>query len=188
MAIVAAVIVAAVAAAAAGYSAYQQSEAQAYQAKQQKKMAQWQQQVEEWNADLADKEAEAARKQARLKSSRLLNAQAARAGRAGVVDGEGSLLVSQMEAASMAQYEEDLAAFGKKMEAKGHRINATTSGFEASLFKGQEKYIRRNQALNVTVATVGSLASSYGSYSGGGSSSGTKARATSPSPSGYQSA
>jgi len=164
MAIVAAIVVAAVAAAAAGYSAYANSEQAAYAAKQQRKMSEWQQQVEEWNADVAEKEAEAARKQARLKSQRLLNAQAARAGRAGVVAGEGSLLVSQMEAASLAQYDEDLAAFSKKLEAKGHRINATTSGFEGSLFKGQEKYIRSNQWIGVTVATASSAASSYQGY------------------------
>jgi hypothetical protein len=181
MAIVAAVIVAAVAAVAAGASAYMASEQQAQAAKTAKKQARWQQEVEQWNKDAKMKEAEAARKQQRLKASRLLNAQASKAGRAGVVAGEGSLLANQLEAASLAQYEEDLAAYESEVGAQVHGIRKTTAGFEESIFKGQEKSIRQNQWIGVTLATVGSAASSYSSYGGKTGGSGSYQRASSPS-------
>ena len=92
--LIAGLVAAAVAAASAGAQMYMQSEAQAAQASQQRKMAEWQQQAE------AD-QAEAARKQVRLRAQRYLNAQASKAGGAGVVAGEGSLLVNQLEAASL---------------------------------------------------------------------------------------
>jgi hypothetical protein len=150
MAIIGAIVVAAVAAVAAGAGAYMQAEEAKAQAKSQRRMAEWQQEVEQ-------QQSEAARKQVRLKSQRFLDAQASKAGRAGVVAGEGSLLESQLEAASLAQYEEDLAAFT-------HELGAKTHGFEAKLFRNQQKRIQANQWVGVTLATASSAASSYDSY------------------------
>jgi hypothetical protein len=149
---IAAVVAAVVAAAAAGASTYMASEQQAQQARDQRKMADWQQRVEA-------EQAEAARKQVQLRAQRHLNAQAAKAGGAGVVSGEGSLLIDQLEAASLSQYEEDLAAYG-------HQMNSATHGFESKLFKRRESEIRANQGWQVGLATGSSLLSSYSSYSG----------------------
>src|SRR5262245_59382580 len=141
MAITAAIIAAAaVAAVAAGASAYMASENAARQAKARKNMADWQQKVE-------DQQADAARKQARLKADRMLNAQASKAGGAGVVAGEGSLLTDQLEAASLAQYEEDLAAYG-------HELNSQTHGFESKLFGDEYHHIKSQQPYAVGLATI----------------------------------
>src|SRR2546422_9798072 len=113
-------------------------------------MSEWQQQAE------AD-QAEAARKQVRLRAQRYLNAQASKAGGAGVVAGEGSLLVNQLEAASLSQYEEDLAAMG-------HEINSKTHGFEAKLFRQSQNRIESNEWIGVGIAAGSSAASSLASY------------------------
>jgi hypothetical protein len=147
MAVAGAIIVAAVAAIAAGGSAYMQSENAAAQARDARKRADWQRTVEE-------QQAEAARKQARMKAQRHLNAQAAKAGGAGVVAGEGSLLVDQLEAASMAQYEEDLAAYGHQLGAQGH-------GFESKLFKTQESRITGTMPYAVGLSAGSAAASNY---------------------------
>jgi len=142
-----------VSAAAAGYSAYAANEARQDAAKQNKKVARWQQEVEE-------AQSQAARKQVELKSRRFLNQQSARAGGAGVAAGEGSLLVNQMEAASLAQYEADLAAYG-------HDLSAQTHGFESRLFKRQQVRAQNSMYAEVGVATGGSLAGSTGSIATG---------------------
>jgi cell division protein FtsL len=149
-------------AATAGTSAYMQNQNAQAQAKSQRKMAEWQQQVDEQQAD-------AARKQVRLKAQRMLNAQASKAGGAGVVSAEGSLLENQLEAASLSQYEEDLAAYN-------HELSSQTHGFEGKLFRNQEKRLKDQAWLNVGLATTSSLAgsassiaSSYGSGGKGGS-------------------
>jgi hypothetical protein len=126
---------------------YMQSEQAAEQAKQEKKRADWQQQVEAQQSD-------AARKQARIRSQRRLDAQASKAGGAGVVAGEGSLLVDQLEAASMAQYEEDLAAYS-------HDLNAKTAGFESKLFKQRYQTIKAYQPWEVGLTTLSTGVSTY---------------------------
>jgi len=103
MATTAIIIAAAVTAVAAGAGAYMQSESAAAQVKAAERRSDWQQQVEL-------QQTEVARRQVQAKTHRMLNAQASKAGNAGVVAGEGSLLTDQLESASLAQYDEDLAA------------------------------------------------------------------------------
>lgn len=153
MATAAFIVAAAVAAVAAGASAYMQSQQQQAAARAQRNQARFQEESEK-------QQAEAARKQVRLRAQRFLNAQAAKAGAAGVVAGEGSLLVNQLEAASLAQYEEDLAAFG-------HELQSTTRGFEARLFKAQERSIRSNRGISTGLAFTGSAVQSFASFSRG---------------------
>ncbi len=88
-------------------------------------MAQLQEQAELANA-------EAQRKNSKLKSQRFLNSQASKAAKSGVVAGEGSLFENQMEAASMSQYEADLAAYG-------HEISSNLYGYQAKLFKSDAR-------------------------------------------------
>jgi hypothetical protein len=146
MAFIAAAVVAAVV---AGTGAYMASEARQQQVDDQKKMSRWQQDVEE-------QQAAAVRKQVRLKAERHLNAQAARAGGAGVVAAEGSLLVNQLEAASLAQYEEDLAAYG-------HDLSALTRGYETKLFKNQARRLRSTQYAEVGLSAAAAGSSAYAS-------------------------
>src|SRR5262245_25907440 len=149
---IAGIVVAVVAAAAAGASTYMASEQAASQARDQRRRAQWQQKIEE-------DQAAAARRQVELRAQRHLNAQAAKAGGAGVVAGESSLLVDQLEAASMSQYEEDLAAFG-------HELASKTHGFESKLFKRQERDIRATEPYSIGIsAGVAGASSYYGSMS-----------------------
>lgn len=156
MATAAFIVAAVVAAVAAGASAYMTVDAQKDAAKQQRKMSEWQQETEA-------KQAEASRKQVRLRAQRMLNAQASKAGGAGVVAGEGSLLADQLEAASLAQYEEDLAAYG-------HELAGQTRGFEGKLFRATEKKLARTQWVGTGLAVAGSASSSASSYYGGRSS------------------
>jgi len=158
MATTAIIIAAAVAAVAAGASAYMASEAAADQAKSQKRMADWQEKVE-------NQQAEAARKSVRLKAQRMLRSQASKAGGAGVAAGEGSLLTNQLEAASLSQYDEDLAAYS-------HELAGQTRGYESKLFKHQLSRIESQKWLSVGLASASSAASSYSSYSSKGSSGG----------------
>ena len=145
-------IAAGIAAVAAGTAAYLQSEEAARQRRSAAKMAELQQQAEDANA-------EAARKNSRLKSRRMLNAQASKAGGAGVVAGEGSLFVNQMEAASLAQYEEDLAAYG-------HEINSNLYGYQSKLFKNDARRIQGSAVYTSLLAGAQAGASTY--FSGGG--------------------
>ena len=174
MAVAAIIIVAAVAAVAAGASAYMASENAQAQAKAQRNMADWQEKVEE-------QQAEAARKQVRLKAQRMLNAQASKAGGAGVVAGEGSLLTDQLEAASLSQYEEDLAGYS-------HELGAQTHRFESKLFRNQLNRIKSQEWIGVGLAAGGSAASSYSSYlnrtGGSGNGSGTGSTGTTVATSG----
>jgi hypothetical protein len=96
----------------------------------------------------------------RLKAQRLLNAQAAKAGKAGVVAGEGSLLINQAEAASLAQYEEDLAAYG-------HELQANMHGYQSRLLKANAPGAG-TMAVETALAAGSSAASSYSSYGYGG--------------------
>jgi sortase (surface protein transpeptidase) len=134
---------------AAGASAYMQSESSAEQSRNQKKAAEMQAQAEQ-------AQGESARKNARLKAQRHLNAQASKAGGAGVVAGEGSLMVNQLEAASLAQYEEDLAAYG-------HEISSNLYGYQANLFGHQA---RRQSGMSVPLGLLAAGSSAASSYAG----------------------
>jgi hypothetical protein len=149
------IIAAVVAAAAAGAGMYMQSEAQAAQQRSAAKLARLQEEAELANA-------EAARKNSKLKSDRFLRSQMSKAGKAGVVAGEGSLFVNQMEAASLAQYEEDLAA-------RGHEIDSRRYGYEAKLFNHGA---RATMARAPYSALVSGAAAGFGTYSAGGGSYG----------------
>lgn len=142
----------AVAVVAAGAGAYLQSEAAADANRQQKRSA-------ELQADAEQKQGEAARKNARMRAERHLRSQASKAGGAGVVAGEGSLLALQMEAGSLAQYEEDLAAFG-------HEIRSNLHGFEAKLF-GRQARINSSQSLTLGLLAAGGTAGAGAGKLGG---------------------
>ena len=147
------IIAAVIAAAAAGASAYMASEEAARQQRQQAKMAQMQEEAEA-------NQALAARKNSRLKSQRMLRSQASKAAGSGVVAGEGSLFANQMEAASLSQYEEDLAAYG-------HEITSGLYGYQAKLFKSNAKRIASRAPYTSALAGAQAGASTY--FGGGGS-------------------
>jgi hypothetical protein len=179
---IAGIIAVVVAAAAAGASAYMASEAQADAAREQKKMARRQAEVADWQKKAEEQQAEAARKQARLRASRILNSQASKAGAAGVVASEGSLLTNQMEAASLAQYDEDLAAYSHRLNAAGAEITADTHRYESRIFGARAANIKANQWLNVGISAAGAGASAYTSSgmgrSGGGGTVATQTQQT----------
>jgi hypothetical protein len=175
------IIAAVVAAVAAGASTYMASEAAAEQNREQSRMAKRQAEVAQWQKEVEEQQAESARKQTRLKAQRMLNSQAAKAGAAGVVAGEGSLLVNQLDAASLAQYEEDLAAYGHKLNAQGAEITSESHTFESRLFKARASNIEANMPLNVGLSAAAAGASSYASSYKGSSGSTVATQKSSPS-------
>lgn len=153
VAITVAIVAAVVAAAAAGYGSYASSQAAAQNARMQKKAAQLQ----------AEQEAaagEARRKQIALKHKRFAASARARAGGSGVFVGEGSLLEGQMEAANLAEYEAQLAAYP-------HELASQRASFESKIFGVQQRRAEDSALSGAVISGVGagasSLASSYGS-------------------------
>ena len=166
-----AIIAAVVAAGAAGYGAYASNEAAQDQAKAQKRAARQQ-------AEAETAAGEARRKQARMKYERFRDTQRSRAGAAGVVVGEGSLLEGQMEAAQLAQYEADLAAYG-------HELSSQRASFEEKIFGWRARKLADSQYMNTGIAVGSSLASSYLSGAGKGLGGGGGGGAPSNVPSDY---
>ena len=183
MVLVAAVVVAAVA---AGASTYMSMEAQAQAEEQQARAAKTQaayarraaeqeaadQEAAAHNAEEAGK---ARRAQVEEAARRHLMRGAALAGGAGVVAGEGSLLAGQLEAASLIEYQAQLAEHEPKMEAWADRVGADRAIFrgelsgglndyQASLFKQRASNTRFYGTIATGVNAVGAGANAYTSY------------------------
>jgi hypothetical protein len=146
-----AIVAAVVSAAATAYGTYAAQQAQAQQAKAAQRAAQMQ-------ADAEAAAAEARRRQKKAEAERFLRSQLSRAGAAGVQIGEGSLLEGQMEAASLAEYEANLAAYP-------HVLSSQRESYRSKIFGLEARRASSGALLNSAIAGFSSLAASYGSFS-----------------------
>ncbi|HUG38505.1 MAG TPA: hypothetical protein VML54_16215, partial [Candidatus Limnocylindrales bacterium] len=142
--------VAVVAAAGSAYAQYEQSQQQA-------KMAEYSGKIERNKAEAARQSAAIASENQRDEDRRIMAAQRARIGQAGVLGDVGSPLLAQMEAAETAALNEARIAWSGDTQASGH--------FAAEMgLRYQAKTGRRMGYLNSGVTLMSGLTKAYGAY------------------------
>jgi len=179
-ALIIAAVVVAVAAGASAYvsseSAAQAEEAQAKASKAQatyaRAAAQQRALDEEAAAEAADAAGKAQRAQVEEAGRRRLLMTGALAGAAGVESTEGSPLAGNLEAASLIQYNAQLAEYQPKVQAWSDRVGADRARFEgqltgglndyqSSLFKSRASSTRAYGTIATGVSAVGAGAGTY---------------------------
>lgn len=161
-----------------------QAEAQNAQAKAARMEAQYARAAAEVEAKNQEQTAQAAlasgrarRGQVEAASARLLNAQAAKAGGAGVVAGEGSLLVTQLESGALAEYTAQSEEYPYRLESKrlyaqaeqarySGALQGNLKDFESSLFKYGAKSTMYYGTIATGLALLGAGSSAYQTYQG----------------------
>ncbi|MGH6692026.1 MAG: hypothetical protein ACREF4_15260, partial [Gammaproteobacteria bacterium] len=192
-----AVVVSVLATAYTTYTAYQQQEMAAYEqslaADLQAKYARAasEQEAADYRdaSDQAERIAKVRREQVVEQARRMLNKQGSQAGMAGVVAFEGSLLENQLEAASLAEYNAQLAEMEPRMDAMRLRrggqvaefrgeLSAGLNDFQSKLFRGRasesKTYGGYATIASGAAAGVSGAASFYtaGAFGGGGATRG----------------
>jgi len=150
--------VAVVGAAVSAYGAYSQAEAQQEQLKTQKK-------IDEADAMMADQAGREAANRQRKKDSYRLNSFRARAAGAGVVAGEGSSLLAELDFAEQGE----LAALDAQ---HGYQVDANTKRAHGSFAAWQASRVSPTAAAGTSlISSAGSIATSYGTGGAGGAAS-----------------
>jgi len=150
MAFAAAAIATAVGAIVSAYAMYQQGQAAAAAQDYQAKIARNQ-------AIAARQAAEVAAENARERHQRVLAAQRARLGAAGVMSTEGSPLIVQMESAEQAALEEARIRYAGQVQAGGYESQAILSGYQA-------RSARAAGYLGAGASLLTGLGAAYGQY------------------------
>jgi len=148
------IIVSVAASAYSAYAGYQkqsqsdqdQARASSLQAKYARQAAEQEAEEQKFAATQADKIAKIRREQTEEHTRRMLRRQGSQAGVAGVVAFEGSLLENQLEAASLGEYNAQLAEMEPKQDAerlrRGAGMTTFRGGLSASLNEFQGKLFR----------------------------------------------
>jgi hypothetical protein len=157
-------VVAVVGALASAYATYSASEAQAQSLSYQKKVAKNQAEIARQNAEAARQAGAVAEENERDQSRRILAAQRAAIGQAGVQGEIGSPLLAQIESAETAELNARRVRFGAEMAARGQEIDAR--GHEAeSLLRGFEsKTTRRLGYVQAGSTLLTGASNAYGGY------------------------
>lgn len=177
MATTAMLLIALAGAAVAAYSAYAAAE-------QQKKTMETNARIREDDARQTRLAGEAAAERQRKKDEARMNSFRSRAGAAGVVAGEGSSLLAELDFATDAEMEAQHTKYG-------YTLNARSKDIQAGFMRSQAADIHPEMEAGISLlSSAGSIATSYYSGSqptGGGTKSQTgggltTTRGTSPSP------
>lgn len=150
MAAIAAAVIAVIGAAVSAYAQYQAGQAQAASLKYQQKVA-------ENQAIAARQAAQVAAENARERHQRVMAAQRARLGAAGVMSTEGSPLIVQMESAEQAALEEARIRYSGEVQAGGVESQAVLSGFQA-------RQARTAGTLGAGASLLSGVGGAYGTY------------------------
>jgi hypothetical protein len=159
MATIGVLAIAIIGAAVAAYAAYAQAE-------QQKKTLKQNAQMREEDARMTRLAGEAAAERQRKKDKARLDTFKSRAGAAGVVAGEGSSLLAEMDFAEDAELEAQHTRYGYTLSARGKDI-------QAGFLKQQAADINPEMQAGISLlSSAGSIATSY--YGGGGGATAQK--------------
>lgn len=155
---IALIAVAVVGAAVSAYGAYSAAEAQQEQLKTQKK-------IDEADAAMADAAGREAAARQRKKDSYRLNSFRAKAAAQGVVAGEGSSLLAELDFASQSELEALSVQHGYQVQANQKRARGSFAAWEASRISPTAA------AGSSLISSAGSIATSYGTGGAGGAAS-----------------
>jgi hypothetical protein len=164
----------------AAYSSYQQGEAQAQQATYQRKVAAYNAVIAERQATSAQQLASAEADQKREQYRRIMAANEAAYGGAGVAGDVGSPLLLMADDAAQAELNARMVEYGGTLRAQGYKSEIPLLEGQQELYRRQATYAKQAGALGATASLLSGASSAAGAWgrfstprvSGGGTPSG----------------